>query len=217
MTTVAAWLATNGYSAEPEGLSLDLIAQLRRFGGSNNIISLTASFENLDIPTLGTICAFFPSLAELRIDTISQVELDANDETQGATGSFTELAGITTLPAVLERLALTYIVEYEDPETAPPADVPKFDKLRDALVARYTSPTALRLDGQDFLFNWGMLDGLEVEATAGDAGEIFRRNARRVYCFFGDSVMKPQIAIFSKRSSSRASLNPSDIVAELAS
>ncbi|KAJ7304857.1 hypothetical protein DFH08DRAFT_976457 [Mycena albidolilacea] len=150
-----------------------LITQLERIGGSNNITSLTASFDNLDIAMLGTICAFFPTLTELRIDATSQVEYNVADDTQGATGFFTELAEITTLPTALERLGLTCVFEYDDPETAPPAaDVPEFSELRDALVARYPSLTALWFDGQDFLFHWRkLLDGSEVEDTAEDAGE----------------------------------------------
>lgn len=60
-----------------------LTTQLERIGGSNHITSLTASFDNLDIATLGTICAFFPTLTELRIDVTSQVEYNVDDDTQG--------------------------------------------------------------------------------------------------------------------------------------
>jgi hypothetical protein len=65
------------------------------------------------------------------------------------------------------------VFEYDDPETAPPAaDVPEFNELRDALVARYPSLMALWFDGQDFLFHWHkLLDGSKVEETAEDAGE----------------------------------------------
>jgi hypothetical protein len=69
-------------------------------------------------------------------------------------------------------LGLTCVFEYDDPETAPPGDVPEFGELRDALVARYPSLTALWFDGQDFLFHWRkLLDGSEVEDTAKDADE----------------------------------------------
>jgi hypothetical protein len=79
---------------------------------------------------------------------------------------------IFTLPATLERLALTWEFEYEEPEEALTADFPTFGELRDVLVGRWPNLKGLWLDSDEFLFHWRkLLDGSEVEATAEDAGE----------------------------------------------
>jgi hypothetical protein len=45
-------------------------------------------------------------------------------------------------------------------------NVPEFDELRDALVARYPRLTALWFDARQFLFHWRkLLDGSEVKYT----------------------------------------------------
>ncbi|KAJ7359889.1 hypothetical protein DFH08DRAFT_1075216 [Mycena albidolilacea] len=152
-------------------LSLDLAAQLRRARGPNGITSFTASLDDLYIATLDTICEFFPRLTELRIDVTSYAEqYEYQDINPRATTFFDELMDISTLPATLERLALTWELEYDEPEEALTADFPAFDELRDALVWRCPSIKALWLDSHEFLFHWRrLLDGSEVEDTAEDA------------------------------------------------
>ncbi|KAJ7725409.1 hypothetical protein B0H14DRAFT_3002961 [Mycena olivaceomarginata] len=67
-----------------------------------------------------------------------------------------------TLSLWADSLALTCEVDYD----AGPMNVPEFDELRDALVARYPRLTALWFDARQFLFHWRkLLDGSEVKYT----------------------------------------------------
>ncbi|KAJ7798848.1 hypothetical protein B0H14DRAFT_2904883 [Mycena olivaceomarginata] len=138
---------------------LDFIAQLQRIGGLQNITSLTASFEYLGIAMVGTICAFFPMLTALRITLSLWAEFDDDNH---VSNFLIEFAETSTLVVSLEQLALTCEVDYD----AGPMNVPEFDELRDALVARYPRLTALWFDARQFLFHWRkLLDGSEVKYT----------------------------------------------------
>ncbi|KAJ7805425.1 hypothetical protein B0H14DRAFT_2611419 [Mycena olivaceomarginata] len=152
-------------------LPLDLAAQLQRARGPNGITSFTAILDDLYIAMLDTICEFFPRVTELRTDVTSYVEQDEYQDINPrmslpqnrysdsanvpshiqATMFFDALMDISTLPATLERLALTWDFEYDEPEEALTADFPAF--------------------ADEFLFHWRrLLDGSEVETTAEDAG-----------------------------------------------
>ncbi|KAJ6632235.1 hypothetical protein B0H10DRAFT_2206623 [Mycena sp. CBHHK59/15] len=141
---------------------------------ANHITSLDATFDSFDNAALGTLSGFFPRLTELRIRINFEVEDGAfeDDVNPQATTFFEALAETPTLPPTLERLALCWAFEYEDPENAPTADeLPEFAELRDALVVRCPGLTVLWLDGHEFLFRWrkSSLDGTVDEGTADDA------------------------------------------------
>ncbi|KAJ7359894.1 hypothetical protein DFH08DRAFT_801655 [Mycena albidolilacea] len=83
---------------------------------------------------------------------------------------FNELMDISTLPATLERLVLTWEFEYKEMEEALTADFPTFDGLQHVLMGEYLSLKALWLNSHDLVFHWcKLLDGSKVEATIEDA------------------------------------------------
>jgi hypothetical protein len=61
----------------------DFTTRLHDIQGPSCVASLDVTFDNLDMATLGTLCAVFPSLTELRIDITCEIEeddfVDANE------------------------------------------------------------------------------------------------------------------------------------------
>ncbi|KAJ7776899.1 hypothetical protein DFH07DRAFT_798134 [Mycena maculata] len=154
----------------------DLMAQLAGTRTPGSITSLYASFDDLDTGALGTLCAFFPQLTELRIRILFVADEDAFEDPLDSktTAFFSALAETPALPRALERLMISWKFEYEDTDVRRPSagSVPEFATVRDALVARCSNLTAFWLDGDHFVFGWRrMLDGPPVEARSCHSAE----------------------------------------------
>ncbi|KAF8173591.1 hypothetical protein K438DRAFT_1980849 [Mycena galopus ATCC 62051] len=126
----------------------DFITQFRAISGSNHVTSLNAMFStsNLDMATLGAICAFLPRLTELCLRIVHHAPHHA--VVHRATTFFTDLADTHALPVALVRLSITWDTLYS------PRPASNFDEIRESLVERYPALRALWFDAHDFVFNW---------------------------------------------------------------
>ncbi|KAF8173589.1 hypothetical protein K438DRAFT_1850393 [Mycena galopus ATCC 62051] len=126
----------------------DFITQSRAIPGPNHITSFNATFNtsNLDMATLGAICAFLPRLTELCLRIVHHAPHHA--VVHRATTFFTDLADTHALPVALVRLSITWDTVYS------PRPASNFDEIRESLVGRYPMLRALWFDAHDFVFNW---------------------------------------------------------------
>ncbi|KAJ7327639.1 hypothetical protein DFH08DRAFT_1026787 [Mycena albidolilacea] len=104
----------------------DFTTQLHGTRGPSRITSLDVAFDNLDMATLSTLCAFFQSLTALRIRITCKTEGDGDavGANETATEFLAELEDFSTLPEGLHLLAVAWSFEYGSSPPSARARVP---------------------------------------------------------------------------------------------
>ncbi|KAJ7719431.1 hypothetical protein DFH07DRAFT_314177 [Mycena maculata] len=141
------------------------VAQLReqlQTPSNANVTSLDVDFEDLTHHDLGVICAFFPQLAELKIEVSTPfVE---------ATSFFRLFAENPILPPGMEHFAISWRFSHAagDPYYSPDnqgAEMPDLPMLRDALVDRCPGIRTIWILRDNILLKWRSSSGEEGITT----------------------------------------------------